>query len=781
MPDLEQLTLEERLRLHLGPYEQWMVFNGRKYLPEELQSRADGAQSVIVEAPGGLSKRDFNFLFGRPGDPTTLSEYETDFSQLLKLTLVPTLWMPRGVWRLQFGLSYVPFLIRIPEFAEALNLLDRFAAVVPEGVDKAITRDLKQRPKRSPVLHFGFPLPNQVVNESFRYRSIRDDKNLIKPDWDAVDKKKRIVVVGIIDDGIPFANRNFVNDQSGRTRIDYYWNQSAEAEQGSAVQFGRELTGTQIDAQITKHGSDEDAVYREARVLGGDGLPRGPLNNFSSHGAHVLDLLAGNQAGEIDDQTQIRIVAVDLPTSTTWDTSGFGKDMFVLSAMHYIFDRADRIASQYEVDERFAPVVVNLSYGYSGGPHDGTGQIEAAMDELVLNRRKVAPTALVMPSGNMFLDRLHAVITGEHLSSEEGGDGSKTLHWRVQPNDRTSSFLEMWFPEYTEIERFGLEVRSPTNLREGAAEPTLDLELGADLTGLTFETKTYPIGGSSGDGWIGNRQGTKNGAPVIGEVSIHRYRNNRWQVVVSLAPTEPSDVDLPAAPSGTWTLRLKRLDSETIKEGFLPVRRNGRRDPVPGDVECWIQRDISYGSGNTGARQSYFDDPDNMLYWKDGRPAVYDSSKAYVRRFGSFNGMATGAAVLAVGGTVASNDEMADFSSAGPLRNPAGLESTIQVGRQVDCCAPSDLSPYNRGLPAAATRSGARVSLRGTSAASPQVARCLAQKFLTADLNRLHNNSSNNYFSSLQDDYYFKSTERQRHVTTQAKLGRGRMSRRRSR
>ena len=41
---------------------------------------------------------------------------------------------------------------------------------------------------------------------------------------------------------------------------------------------------------------------------------------------------------------EIRIIAVQLPNTIALDTSGFGKDMYMLSAFHYIFHRADIIA-----------------------------------------------------------------------------------------------------------------------------------------------------------------------------------------------------------------------------------------------------------------------------------------------------------------------------------------------------------------------------------------------------------------------------------------------------
>ncbi|MEL6702581.1 MAG: hypothetical protein AAFO58_13020, partial [Pseudomonadota bacterium] len=165
----------------------------------------------------------------------------------------------------------------------------------------------------------------------------------------------------------------------------------------------------------------------------------------------------------------VRIVAVDLPPAATWDTSGFGKDMLMLAAMHHIFDRADRIAAAYGVPA--LPVVVNMSYGYSGGSHDGTAMVEAALDELVSARRAAAPTALILPSGNSFLGAGHARI-------DLAAGASAALPWRVHPNDRTSTFAELWLPAGADITDLTVALHAPGDTF-GPAGPTLaTLDLG---------------------------------------------------------------------------------------------------------------------------------------------------------------------------------------------------------------------------------------------------------------------------------------------------------------
>ena len=86
-------------------------------------------------------------------------------------------------------------------------------------------------------------------------------------------------------------------------------------------------------------------------------------------------------------------------------------------------------------------MVVNFSFGYSGGPHDGGSNLEAAVGQLIEHRRKRAHTAVVLPSGNTFETRMHGRILPTRFI-----DGAFSFKWRIQPNDRTSSYLELWFP-----------------------------------------------------------------------------------------------------------------------------------------------------------------------------------------------------------------------------------------------------------------------------------------------------------------------------------------------
>src|SRR5207237_8947118 len=136
------------------------------------------------------------------------------------------------------------------------------------------------------------------------------------------------------------------------------------------------MTGRDIDYllnQSTHAGlGDEDEVYRKAgQKLAG---------RRAAHGTHVMDIACG-----LDPQdataTSPYLIGVQLPKWVTEETSGALLTPLVTAAIDYILNRADLIAA----DENTGPIpaVINLSYGTIAGPHDGTGALEAAIDQRI--------------------------------------------------------------------------------------------------------------------------------------------------------------------------------------------------------------------------------------------------------------------------------------------------------------------------------------------------------------------------------------------------------------
>ena len=86
--------------------------------------------------------------------------------------------------------------------------------------------------------------------------------------------------------------------------------------------------------------------------------------------------------------------------------------------------------------------MINLSYGLLAGPHDGTDAMEVFIRQLIIDcQNEGFPLRVVLPAGNSYLGRIHAQFSFQSVGDVE------ELRWRVQPDDRTPSFLEIWLPK----------------------------------------------------------------------------------------------------------------------------------------------------------------------------------------------------------------------------------------------------------------------------------------------------------------------------------------------
>ncbi len=615
----------------LGPYERWMFGPGKAFDLPGLRLDASAALSCLAEFASPVSHPAASVAGLLTADGITMTQR------------VPTLWAGAAQ-------RFVPLLL-CPENPTAIAAHDpgRLANLLA-GVAGGGPRHLRLNfPVRSETIDAAFPAPQAS-----------------QPAAPGVDPARPLIIMAVIDHGVAFAHQAL--RAGGTTRMDYCWSQSAPSDGSGAVLFGSEFTRLGIEALHLAHAGDEDAIYRAAGLLGGPGLPPMPLARAHSHGAHVLGTAAGVPAA---DAAQVRLIAVDLPSTSLWDTSGFGTDMFLLAAVHYIFDRADKIAAAH--GRETLPVVINISMGWSGGPHDGSGLLEAALADLIAARRAKAATALVLPSGNMFQDMLSATFQDTHFAPAPDGKAQASIGWFVQPHDMTSTFAELW------------------------------LAPGADPAGTSFSL-TAPDGTVTAIGPVAGHADVLVAGKTVGQIALDRYRGQRWRVTICLAPTDPkaqAPAPCGAAPAGDWR---------------ITVRRNANQS---GAVTLRVQRDADHAQGHTGGRQSWLLDPLYRRYDRHGALAQTDLPGTLVHRVDGLNGLATSPVSLNTGGHVATLAQAARYSSAGPLG-----------GRGVDASAPTDRSPALTGIVAAGTRTGSFVALQGTSSAAPRIARELALAFL---------------------------------------------------
>jgi len=496
-------------------------------------------------------------------------------------------------------------------------------------------------------------------------------------------------VLALIDDSLALAHANFLH--AGKARTAYFWRQDAKGtgRRPPALGYGHELTAADINAAMRAH--YHEGMVHEAAVYAALGLSTlgkkredgaehvfHALDTAISHGTHVMDLAAGPrtllaQVGNLppsfdapptwarvnDDASRAPLIAVQLDYDTVRDTSGGSMNVHVLDGLMYILSRCANDAK----------VTVNISFGTLAGPHDGSSLLEAAMDELItlLGGR----LQIVLAAGNSYQLRTHANKTlskGERI----------TLDWRGQPDDSTQSFVELWIEE----DREGLEIR----LTPPGCAPLPALKLG--------ESRMWTNGGKQ---------------PLCALIYPETVATGRRGTcaLLAVAPSFSFEQATATAPSGVWKIEL-------INTGKKPVT-----------VDAYVERDDVVVGTRRGARQSHFED---KWYDTSGNPDAFvdhPDNPSPIRRSGNFNSIATGLRTVSVGGTRITGTPRTRWAQYSPQRPDPDVSRPQRPGvvKVPDAEAFSDGNPVALGVNAAGTRSGAVVRLRGTSDASPQIAR----------------------------------------------------------
>lgn len=484
-------------------------------------------------------------------------------------------------------------------------------------------------------------------------------------------------VIGIIDDGLAFANANV------RDRIKYYWDQETDRRETtspppeSLFDYGRELgpyeptrpasysrinewiSGATIAGVI-----DEEATYAKAK------MPQ--LRRRVTHGAAVASIATAGQ-------NTASVVCVQLPATTTMDTSGASLGAFVLDGLHYILYRADQVTASVN-----SPVVVNLSYGDMAGPHDGTSMLESAIDDLVTacgGLQAPVKLSVVIPAGNSMQARCHAQFS---LAANQ----PKTLAWRIHPDDMTPSFMEVWLPTGNNGSTIEVKVTPP-----GGAPHTLPAKPNEHYCWRNSTGRTEPV------------------CAIIFPTLPAGSNGDRRMVLIAVAPTASLE-QRALAPAGAWKVEVKSTSTTAVT-----------------GIDAWIQRDDSpFGYPRRG-RQSYFDDPNYVRFtqkgivWEtDANPAdpfEGDATLTYVKRAATLNAIATGKQALVVGayrsGDVSNEETPARYASSGPV-----VRNTSPPGPLLSQVAED--SRFHHGVLAGGTHSGSATAFNGTSIAAPQVA-----------------------------------------------------------
>ena len=566
-----------------------------------------------------------------------------------------------------------------PQFVTA-RIRPGFMQAVTDGVLKGAVKRVElgmpNRPERPPQAFRVIPMPKSATR----------------------------TLLGVIDSGCAFAHASLRRERAGQTRILSIWDQESCAKDVAFVSkpsiaglpqgldYGLQILRGELETLMRNATTDgilnEDACYEAANYR--------LLRPAVTHGAHMLDLLAGpvplghrvwkRVAGEPATQPDFKraadtdavdsdIVFVQLPRDALGDTTGGWLCVHVLDAVHYI------LGCKGPDTER---VVISLSYGSQVGPHDGTSTLERALADLCERHPYLD---IVLPVGNSFDRRSHA--SGIVPKRKFGAKIDLVLpqvRWSVPVDCEESTFVELWMPSGAKT---GVRLKPPLSTEPGS--PTV----------------------GPGECWVWPDAHK----PSVGIFHLARPACGLHgsMVLVALAPTTTFSADVATAPAGYWRLELA-CDDDGLPKVDAYIARNDPDigEPTRGRTARFVSAGYDPGSTLRSA------DDDDVA----GTPDIVSRRGTMNWTFPATAADARGMHVVAgrVLNTQFPNGVRKQYH---PPYSSAGPDRLAQVNAPEGSCV-TDESIVLRGVRAGGTRSGGHARIIGTSTAAPQLARLIA-------------------------------------------------------
>ncbi|MDJ0637684.1 MAG: hypothetical protein QNJ20_02530 [Paracoccaceae bacterium] len=555
--------------------------------------------------------------------------------------------------------------------------------------------------------------------------------------------RKDTIIAGVVDVGMPLGHRR-LRFADGKTRVLSAWQMVGDwdLKKQDKIPFGCEFYEDEINKKLRDFSDgnllgrlEENAFHQALGVLDFSRISRQTsVANRASHGAHVLDMVAGASLDDADEFSErVRVIAVNAPSSAIFGASGTYLDSYMLHAIQRIADVSDGIWTKMskageEVPRKGFPIVINLSFGKHAGSKDTLDRFAAAIKQFQDLRKKTGKSRIdiVMPTGNDNLAQCNAFLKPKRRET-------LPLNWRMQPQDQSSNFTEIWFEDDKQ--------------KAKKQRPAIELSL-APPGGPPVSPPAPP---RLRPGWTRFSKLERNGT-VVGHLYISRVNEKRrtrseprkarksrkaqlrYRYILCLTPTFRLDGSPSVAQSGLWEISLKNSAKKRIQAVLS------------------VQTDQGLSPNRTINRRSYFDDPFYLTHASDGRlleSYSYPKDKngkfqnldilanTPVRRHGTMNATAAHKAVARVGGYRASDGRPAFYSSTGRGRTN-GADSGTEVkpsggknsARAPTAALPTDDGHAHGGILSGGSVDGSRVVMRGTSFASSQAARLMISERL---------------------------------------------------
>lgn len=240
------------------------------------------------------------------------------------------------------------------------------------------------------------------------------------------------VLVAVIDSGIDYENEVFRN-ADGTTRIRNLWDQMIPGNPPEGYVIGTEYTREEINEALR-------ASTRQER------LQIVPSQDISGHGTSVAGIATGNsqEYQGVAYESELLIVKLGIPRE-----EGFPRTTELIQALDYVV----RKALEYQM-----PVSINLSFGNTYGPHDGSSLLERFIEDIANTWKSV----ICIGTGNEGNAAGHT--SGVLVDSEE-----TVIQLAVQENSPSLN-VQIWKAYFDLVD---ISLISPSGVRIGPIQEQL--------------------------------------------------------------------------------------------------------------------------------------------------------------------------------------------------------------------------------------------------------------------------------------------------------------------
>ncbi len=252
----------------------------------------------------------------------------------------------------------------------------------------------------------------------------------------------RGVIIGFADWGFDFGHADFI-DATGQSRFLWLWDQRGGRTPTSPEPYGY---GRAWDTAAINRALAAPDPYA---ALGYDTAPLDRLGR-GMHGTHTLGIVCGNgraRGSHPSAAPDASIIAVHLRGDDTSTADNLGDSSRIIEALDFIFSRAQS-----------APVVVNMSLGRCGGPHDCSPLVVRALDSML---EQAPRRSIVMSAGNYF-------ATAQHASAQLRDGQVVEWQWEIEQPIGEVAELEIW---YSSSDLLAVELLDPDGTVVCSLEP----------------------------------------------------------------------------------------------------------------------------------------------------------------------------------------------------------------------------------------------------------------------------------------------------------------------